>query len=205
MTTTTPQSAKTPIPEQRELPCKLTEPELLARGEEMSQAELKIAELKERRKGINGEIADNRAERKRLADIIDAGEEKRMVSCTWHDDFEHNVFRCKRDDTGDEVATRTMTVDDRQLALEVDEVTGEVLDVDPANDNAAGPDDDSDDDSDDDEPGDNDTVTSLDAARKRKRSSAPARAAAKAKRPAKGGMGKAKGGGKRSKSTRHSH
>lgn len=211
--------AKTPVPEQRELMCKLTEPELLTRGEDMAAAELQIAALKEQRRGLNGKIAAQRTTRAKLAAAIEEGEESRMVDCEWADDFEHNVFRCKRKDTGVEIATRTMTVDDRQMALEIDEVTGEVTPAEPANDNAeAGPGDEGDwpdsDDDDDDESAFMPTeivrvgpeVVDLDAQRAKKRKGrvhTPTRAAAK--RPPSASGGKGGKNGKRSKSTRHTH
>jgi hypothetical protein len=116
--------------EQRELMCKLTEIELLARGETMAEAELEIAKLKETRKGINGQIQDYSATRNKLAKVIENGEELRMVDCAWIEDDKQNVHNCIRQDTGELVMSRAMTAADRQqtLGLEcVDEDTGEVL------------------------------------------------------------------------------
>lgn len=118
--------------EQRELMCKLTEGEIIARGDEMAKAELEIDRLKETRRGVNGQIADLSTRRNKLATIIEEGEEARAVDCTWIEDFAKNVVRLVRQDTGAEVDTRPMTADDRQesLGLEaVDDVTGEVVQV----------------------------------------------------------------------------
>jgi hypothetical protein len=105
--------------EQRELACRLTETELLARGETMAEAELEIGKLKEHRKGINGAIADYSATRNKLAKVIEDGEELRMVDCVWIEDIAHNVQNCIRQDTGAQVGQRAMTAADHQLGLEL--------------------------------------------------------------------------------------
>jgi hypothetical protein len=123
--------------EQRELMCKLTEAELLQRGETMADADLEIGKLKETRKGINGQIADLTTTRSKLAKIIDDGEELRMVDCAWIEDLPQNVQNCVRQDTGELVTSRAMTAADRQEGFAfadgdaddapIDEDTGEVL------------------------------------------------------------------------------
>ncbi len=106
--------------EQRELMCKLTEAELLQRGETMAEAELEIAKLKEERKGINGTIADLSATRNKLAKVIEDGEELRAVDCTWIEDIKQNVHNLIRQDTGELVTSRAMTAADHQLGLGLD-------------------------------------------------------------------------------------
>jgi hypothetical protein len=126
---------------ERELPCKLTEVELLARGEAQAEAELKIEALKAERRELNRAINVQVDERNKLAHTIDSGLENRKVVCKWIADFEHNVWNLIRQDTGEQVEQRTMTAADRQGALpldaplsapeEVSVVDGEILDEDP--------------------------------------------------------------------------
>jgi hypothetical protein len=105
---------------ERNLPCKLTEAELLARGDAMAAAELKIDTLKAERRGVNAQIREQTDERNKLAHTIESELEHRPVICKWIADFTHNVFRLVRQDTGDEIETRPMTAADRQGALPLD-------------------------------------------------------------------------------------
>jgi hypothetical protein len=115
------------MPEQdievRELPCELTQTELLARGDAMADAELEIERYKLERSAVADKIKAKRAERRKLAGVIDSGIEQRDVRCVWIEDFAHNCFRLIRQDTGGEVDTCAMTADDRQegLGFNVDE------------------------------------------------------------------------------------
>lgn len=114
--------------EMRDLPVKLTDAELLARADQMSAAELEIERLSLERAQTTKSINDQKRTRAELAHTIDRGEEERPVKCAWHEDFPKNVFRLKREDTGEEIDTRPMTGLDR---------TGKLFDDDakPANDN----------------------------------------------------------------------
>ena len=103
--------------EVRELSCKLTEAELLLRGDEMADAELRIEQLKLERSGVSESIKHQRELRRKLAGAIDAGKELRDVRCAWIEDFVHNCYHLVRQDTGEVIDTRAMTGDDRQEAL----------------------------------------------------------------------------------------
>lgn len=135
--------------EMRELPCALTEAELLARGDAMADCELVIDKLKEKRTKLTKKIGEKRKERFELGTVIDRGEETRDVRCVWIDDFTHNLKRLIRQDTGDEVEQVTMTAEDRQLAMDEpgDEPAAkqpgeETIDLDDVPDDDADPDDD---------------------------------------------------------------
>lgn len=104
--------------ETRELQCTLTESELLARGAALAEAELQIERLKLKRADVSAEIKAQRELRRELAGVIDTGTERRDVRCVWIEDFSKNCFRLIRQDTGEEVDTRAMTADDRQLAMD---------------------------------------------------------------------------------------
>ena len=128
----------TPIErEQRELECQLTAAEFEDRSTKMSEAELLIEQLKDKRRGLNGQIADASAERGRLAHIIDTRREMRAVDCAWVDDYAHNVKRLIRQDTGAEVDTRPMTAADLQGTLSLGDALPPVDDADAADTDAA--------------------------------------------------------------------
>lgn len=116
--------------EQRELPCKLTADELRERGEKLASAELEVEKLKASRKGINGAIADQRAEIERLSRIIDDKVETRMIECEWHDDERQNAVICYRTDTKEQIDARAMSSDELQQPLALGGGEGEA-DADP--------------------------------------------------------------------------
>lgn len=107
--------------ETRELSCELTEAELLTRGDAMADCELKIEQLKLKRSVIADQIKAQRAERRKLAGVIDAGKEQRDVRCVWIEKFEQNCFELVRQDTGAVVDTRAMTAADRQGSMGFDD------------------------------------------------------------------------------------
>jgi hypothetical protein len=103
--------------EQRELTCKLTQDELLARGDEMANCELSIDKLKAERRGLNGQIADLSEQRGKLAKAIEDEEELRMVDCEWAEDLKQNCRVLKRLDTKQVVDTQPLTAADRQEVM----------------------------------------------------------------------------------------
>jgi len=112
--------------ETRELLCELTETELLQRGDQMADAELRVQQLKLKRGKVSDEIKREQIVRYELASVIDTGKEARDVECVWMPDYAHSVFRLMRRDTGEIVETRVMSAADRQMGMldddgEVDE------------------------------------------------------------------------------------
>lgn len=106
-----------PVTVERELAVKLTEPELLERGDRQADCEIEIEGLKLERKRLNGEITRLATERARLAHIVDSKQEDRSVSCTWRASFETNSFVLTRNDTGEQIEARPMTAAERQGSL----------------------------------------------------------------------------------------
>lgn len=102
---------------ERELPCKLTEDELRMRGDAMADAELLVDQLKDERRALNKKIFAQTDARNRLAHVIDAESEPRLVVCKWLADFEHNVYQLIRQDTGELVEQRPMSAADHQAEL----------------------------------------------------------------------------------------
>lgn len=113
--------------EQRALACKLSEQELLKRGEEMAEAELAIEKLKLDRTDLNNQIKVAVKRRADLAHVIDTGEEERDVKCEWLKDFKQNCMRLVRTDTSGEVETRALTASERTGELFITDANGEPL------------------------------------------------------------------------------
>lgn len=105
---------------ERDLPCRLTEAELLKKGDRLAAIELEIAELKDKRAGVSAEIKDLADERADLADAVDRKLEKRKVPCEWRKDFEAQRVVLVRLDTAEVVDERPLTADDRQVSLLTD-------------------------------------------------------------------------------------
>lgn len=112
--------------EKRQLPVELTESELLARGEAMSTAELRIEALKDERKDLSKLIAIEVKARADLAHTIERGTEERLVRCVWIENWSENAMKLVRQDTGEVVDVRPMSALDRQLEIEetVDDGSG---------------------------------------------------------------------------------
>lgn len=107
---------------QRVLPVKLTADERDERGRELSQAwddyEVIEEEKKDVSKGLTKKLRDKRADISKLSRTLKVGVEPRVVTCRWVEDFNHNVKRLVRQDTGDIVEERALTTDERQLAID---------------------------------------------------------------------------------------
>lgn len=129
--------------EMRELPCELTEAELLQRGDAMAECEMAIDKLKDKRGKLSKKIGEKRKERFELAEVIERGEEPRDIQCKWIEDFTHNLKRLIRQDTGEEVEQLTMTAAERQLSMEAPAPGGEeTIDLDDVPDDDVDPDED---------------------------------------------------------------
>jgi hypothetical protein len=112
--------------ETRELSCELNQAELLARGDAMADAELRIEQLKLERGAVTDQIKNEQILRRKLAGVIDSGNELRQVRCVWVEDFPKNCFRLIRQDTGAEVDQRAMSAADRQEDMFDDQDEGEL-------------------------------------------------------------------------------
>jgi hypothetical protein len=103
--------------ETRQLPVKLTDGELLSRGESLAIAELTASRLGEVRARITADIKVQSEQRARYAAVIEAGSEARPVRCVWRADFELGTLELVRSDTGEVVEQAPLTAQDRQLPL----------------------------------------------------------------------------------------
>lgn len=102
---------------ERQLPCKLTDLELLERGESMAEAELQIDALKADRRAVNKQINEQVDLRNKLAHAIESGEEMRVVTCRWNADESQKLWRLVRSDTDEEIEQRPMNAADLQGSL----------------------------------------------------------------------------------------
>jgi hypothetical protein len=112
-------SAKSAEPETvvRELPCELTDAELLERGNDMAACEVAVDELKAERRRLNASIREKSDRRADLAKIIESKAETRDVPCTWEPDYDLKRYDLIRTDTKAPIEQREMPEADLQMRL----------------------------------------------------------------------------------------
>jgi len=102
----------------RQLPVDLNEEEIADRGRAMAKSVSEKAGLQEEKKSatadINAKIKACGEVIRKLSEIISGGKEDREVSCEVKKDFDSNTVTVVRDDTGEVVEERPLTVDERQ-------------------------------------------------------------------------------------------
>jgi hypothetical protein len=107
--------------EERVLPCRLNELDLLERGRELSDTYDRYETIEAKKKAAAAEAKEEldsaRDELKRLSRIIAKREEPRVVKCQWKSDFDGNRKICFRTDTGEVVEERALTASERQGQL----------------------------------------------------------------------------------------
>lgn len=105
------------------LPCKLTEQELLSKGQDIAKAARDRAKLEDEKaevaKRFKERIDGHTADIRDLAQAINTGEEKRDVECERVFDYANNSVTTIRLDTYQQIGERTMTVEERQLEMEI--------------------------------------------------------------------------------------
>jgi len=105
------------------LPVVLTNEELVDLGQELAEREEHLRESQQEKKdtakAIDGQIKSHEAEILRLSRIIRARQENRDVGCEIRKDYKDGLVETVRTDTGEIVASREMTVEERQVAMEL--------------------------------------------------------------------------------------
>ncbi len=105
--------------EKRTLTCLLTAKERLARGADMGRAihdwESTNEEKKTVTKDLGDRIKEHEANMKRLSRIVRTGKEEREVEVEWRPFAESETMRLIRLDTGEEVQSRPMTREEKDL------------------------------------------------------------------------------------------
>jgi hypothetical protein len=105
----------------RMLPVKLLPAEIEAKGKALAHAYDSYQDVEARKKsaneGFKEELDAWRREMGVLTKQIETERESRVVHCRWVDDFDHNVRRLIRQDTGEVVDEQTIPTEDRQTSL----------------------------------------------------------------------------------------
>lgn len=113
------------------LPCRLTEAELLERGEalaiERDERNKLVAVAKATAADYKQRIESRDSEVDRLAMIVRDKAETRPVVCELRRDMERGVMETWRTDTGELVATRVLESHERNLELFPDSGSGEMV------------------------------------------------------------------------------
>jgi hypothetical protein len=104
-----------------ELPCPLTEPELREAGKRLAHLEGDLAAQTAREKDVKDDLKSKRSalemQISMLANTIRAGLVYRPTPVRVEADYEENVVREIREDTGETVSTRPVNEQDRQATL----------------------------------------------------------------------------------------
>lgn len=107
--------------EKRMLMCRLSDDELMDRGREQADTYKAYCRVEAEKKDANEDFKDRldsaRKEMARLSTICKSGYESRAVECRWIYDYDHNVKRCVRQDTGEVVEEMAIPSTERQTQL----------------------------------------------------------------------------------------
>lgn len=107
--------------EHRQLSCKLTTEEIAHRADELAREVAKHAALeqgkKDQAKAVGMEIAEVESGIFRLAEQVRTKSEERVVVCAWQRDEDGRRLDCVRQDTGEIVASRSLTQSELQGKL----------------------------------------------------------------------------------------
>lgn len=106
-----------PKTETRSLMCRLTDDEQRVRGVELADAQKRLAELTEEKRAVGDRIKDTQATIDRLAETVKHRQEERPVTCTMTPDYGADSMTIRRTDTGEIVAVRQLTHNERQPEL----------------------------------------------------------------------------------------
>lgn len=107
--------------ETRTLPVRLTEDELIARGDALARQHQVVRDeelvQKGEREAMKQRLADLESEQARLARIVRDKAEPRPVECRVVFDYAGNAVQVVREDTGEVIEARAMTDRERQIGL----------------------------------------------------------------------------------------
>jgi hypothetical protein len=105
--------------EKRTLTCELTSSELEQRGAELARCTFDWEEAEEQKKGVTKTLGDviknHEVNMKRLARIVRSGKEEREVEVEWKPFISSETMRQIRLDTGEEISSRPMTKEEKEL------------------------------------------------------------------------------------------
>lgn len=102
----------------RDLPCRLTQDEILDRGRQQAREVVKLQTVQAEKKTVTAELGAQEKkhleEVHRLARIVTSGQEWRAVECDESVDLRQGVVRLVRMDTGEEISCRPLTAKEKQ-------------------------------------------------------------------------------------------
>lgn len=105
----------------RSLPCRLTDPELLTKADELSVVVQEVSAEEDRQTDVKAQmkakLTELDARKTRLAITIGRKEEYRDVRCELQADVQAGTVTVIRTDTGESLETRPMTEDEKQKSL----------------------------------------------------------------------------------------
>lgn len=105
----------------RSLPVRMTDVELGRKGQELADAEIRLARLEEKKRESAADfrhaVAKVKEEIAELASVVESGEERREVEVYEQADEISEMVILRREDTGEEVERRPMTMEDRQATI----------------------------------------------------------------------------------------
>lgn len=107
--------------ESRRVPCILTDDEKTAIAKDAMESIAELTDLERAKKNagkdFDNKIAATKEKIETLARAHREGIEQRLTPCTITLDYDRGVYLVCREDTGETVQERTLTADERQLAL----------------------------------------------------------------------------------------
>ena len=103
------------------LPCKLTNDERLSRADDLANAVQSVDQIKQEKKSlvrqIDARLSAAESKRDELSDVVASGREYREVIVEQIFDYEAGKVREVRRDTGEKIAERDLTDEEKQGSL----------------------------------------------------------------------------------------
>lgn len=107
----------------QQLPCKLTDKEILDAADKMAEAERQLTETEESLKTVKAQFKAQteqaQAEVARYANLIRSKTEFRMIECEKFMNYEAGVITETRLDTGEKLGEREMTEAEKQVQMKL--------------------------------------------------------------------------------------
>lgn len=101
----------------RSLQCELTQSEFMDRSKELATNHGEQTKLESDKATLSGKISKVKKEILRISRVVEAGKENREIECKWNFDYEHGEKSLIRRDTGEIIATKSLTQQEMQTEL----------------------------------------------------------------------------------------
>ena len=100
------------------LPCVLTDVELQLAGKNLASTVRDIVKVKDRKStanaGFKKEMEELQQQQREFSELVNTGIEERQVDCEEVFDYDKNMVRTARIDTGEQLSEREMTAAERE-------------------------------------------------------------------------------------------